>query len=128
MNTSGPRLLRVTQLLICTCTMFPSCKCDKLLSSKRALYDHKQKKHKLEEIDLAKVFECGHCEVSFTKSCNLLRHLRNQNNSSGHYRCFSCPTYFGNFSPLTQHQEQYHSDVSFGGPNINVSDLPDFTT
>ena len=29
---------------------------------------------------------------------------------------------------MTQHQEQYHSDVTFGRPNINVSDLLDFTT
>ena len=108
--------------------MFPCCECDKLLSSKRALNDHKRKKHNFEAIDLAKVFKCGHCEVSFTKSCNLVRHLRNQHNSSGNYRCFSCPTYFGSLSTLTQHQEQYHSDVSLGRPNINVSDLLDFTT
>ena len=108
--------------------MFPCCECDKLLSSKRALNDHKRKKHNFEAIDLAKVFKCGRCEVSFTKSCNLLRHLRNQHNSSGNYRCFSCPTYFGSLSTLTQHQEQYHSDVSLGRPNINVSDLLDFTT
>ena len=29
---------------------------------------------------------------------------------------------------MTQHQEQYHSDVSLGRPKINVSDLLDFTT
>ena len=57
-----------------------------------------------------------------------MRHLRNQHNSSGNYRCFSCPTYFGSLSTLTQHQEQYHSEVSLGRPNINVSDLLDFTT
>ena len=62
------------------------------------------------------------------KSSNLLPHLRNQHNSSGNYRCFSCPTYFGNLSTLTQHQEQYHSDVSLGRLKINVSDLLDFTT
>ena len=108
--------------------MSPCCKCHKLFSSKRALHDHKRKKYNFEAIDLAKVFKCSGCEVSFTKSCNFLRHLRNQHNSSGQYRCFSCPTYFGNLSRLTQHQEQYHSYVSPGGPNINVSDLLDFTT
>ena len=129
LNTSGPRLLRVTQLLIWTCTVFPWCKCDQLLlSSKRALKYHKRKKHNFEAIDVAKVFKCGRCEASFTISCHLLRHLRNQQNSSDNYRCFSCPDYLGNLSKLTQHKEQYHSDVSFGGPNINVSDLLDFTT
>ena len=108
--------------------MFPCCKFDKLLSSKYALNDHKRKKHNFEAIDLVKIFKCGHCEVSFTKSCNLLHHSRNQRNSSGNYRCFSCPTYFGNLSTLTQHQEQNHSDVTLGGPNINVSGLVDFTT
>ena len=108
--------------------MFPCCKCDKLLTSKCALNDHKRKKHNFETIDLAKVFKCGHCKVSFTKSCNLLRHQRIQRNSSGNYQCFSCPTYFGSLSTLIQHQEQYHSDVSLGRPNINVSDLLNFTT
>ena len=106
--------------------MFISCKRDKLLSSKRALIDHKRKKHNFEAVDLAKGFKSGHCEVSSTKSCYLLLHLRNQHNSSGNYRCFSYPTYFGNLSTLTQHQEQYHSDVSLGRPNINVSELLDF--
>ena len=108
--------------------MFPCCQCDKLLSSKCALNDHKRKKHNFEATDLVKIFKCGHCGISFTKSCNLSRHLRYPRNSSGHYRCFSCPTYFGNVSTLTQQQEQNHSDVTLGGPNNNVSDLVDFTT
>ena len=33
-NTLGARPLRVKQLLICNCSMFPCCRCDKLLSSK----------------------------------------------------------------------------------------------
>ena len=127
LNISGRRLLRVTHLLIWTCTMFPCCKCDKLFSSKLALNDHKRKKHNFEVIDLVKVFTCGHCEVSFAKSCNVLRHLKNQGKSSANYQCFSSPTYFGNLWTMTQHQEQYHSDVSLGRPNINVSDLLDFT-
>ena len=81
----------------------------------------------LKRLIWAKFFKCGHCEASFTKTCNLLRHIRNQHNSSGNYGCFSCPTYFGNLSTLTQHQEQYHSDVSLKRPKINVSDLLDFT-
>ena len=51
-------------------------------------------------------------------------HLKYQHKSSGNYRCFSCLTYSGNLSILTQHQK-YHSDVSLG---INVSDLLDFIT
>ena len=108
--------------------MFTFCKCDKLWSSKRALNDHKRKKHNFEAIDPAKVFKCGPCEDSITKFCDILCHLRNQHKLSENYRCFSCPTYFENLSTLTQHQEQYQSDVSLGRPNINVSDLLDFTT
>ena len=127
LNTSGPWLLRATQLLIWTCTMFPCYKCDKLLSSKRALNDHKRKKHNFEAVDLPRVFKCGHFDVSFTKFYNLLGHLRNQHNSLGNSRCFSCPSYCGNLSTSTQ-QEHYHSDLSLGRPNINFSDMLDFPT
>ena len=109
--------------------MFPCSECDKLLGSKRSLQDHKRKKHNFEASDLAKIFKCGHCEVVLlTRSGNLLRHLRNQHNSTGSYRCFSCPTYFGNHPALNQHQELYHSDISFGRASIDVSDLLDFTS
>ena len=102
--------------------------CDKLLSSKRALNDHKRKKHNCQENVSAKIFKCGHCEVSFTKSCNLLRHLRSQHESGSSYRCFSCPTYFGELKSLTDHQEQYHNDISSSTAKVDFSDLLDFTT
>ena len=108
--------------------MFPCDECDKLLSSKRALNDHKRKKHNCQENVSAKIFKCGHCEVFFTKSCNLLRHLRNQHESGSSYRCFSCPTYFGELKALTNHQEQDHNDVSSPNANVDFSDLLDFTT
>ena len=107
--------------------MFPCDECDKLLSSKRALNDHKRKKHNCQENVSAKIFKCGHCEVSFTKSCNLLRHLLSQHESSSNYRCFF-PTYFGWLNALTDHQEQYHNDISSSTANVDFSDLLDFTT
>ena len=97
------------------------------MSSKRALNDHKRKKHKCQENVSAKIFNCGHCKVSFTKSCNLLRHLRSQYESGSSYRCF-CPTYFGELKSLTDHREQYHNDISSSTPNVDSSDLLDFTT
>ena len=108
--------------------MFPCDECDKLLSSKRALNDYKRKKHNCQENVSAKIFKCGHCEVSFTKSCNLLRHLRSQHESGSSYRCFSCPTCFGELKSLTDHQEQYHNDISSSLANVDFSDLLDFTT
>ena len=108
--------------------MFPCNECDKLLSSKRALNDHKRKKHNCQENVSAKVFKCGHCEVFLTKSCKLLRHLRNQHEWGSSYRCFSCPTYFGELKALTDHQEQYHNDISSSNANADFSDLLGFTT
>ena len=108
--------------------MFPCDECDKILRSKRALNDHKRKKHNCQENVSAKIFKCGHYEVSFTKSCNLLHHLRSQHESASSYRCFSCPTYFGELKSLTDHQEQYHNDKSSSTGNVDFSDLLDFTT
>ena len=108
--------------------MFPCDEGDKLLSSKRALNDHKRKKHNCQENVSAKIFKCGHCEVSFTKSCNLLRRLRSQRESGSSYRWFSCPTYFGELKSLTDHQEHYHNDISSSTANVDFSDLLDFTT
>ena len=108
--------------------MFPCDECDKLLSSKRALNDHKRQKHNSQKNVSAQIFKCGHCEVSFTKSWNLLRHLRNRHESGSSYRCFSCPTYFGELKALTDHQQQYHNDISSSNANVDFSDLPDVTT
>ena len=76
----------------------------------------------------AKIFKRGHCQVSFTKSCKLLRHLRNQHESGSRYCCFSCTTYFGELKALTDHQEQDHNDISSSNANVDFSDLLDFTT
>ena len=67
---------------------FPCDECDKLSSSKRALNDHKRNKHNCQENVSAKIFKCGHCEVSFTNSCNLLHGLRRQHKSGSSFRCF----------------------------------------
>ena len=108
--------------------MFPCDQCDKFLSSKRALNDHKWKKHNCQENVSAKIFKRVHREVSFTKSCNLLRHLRSQHESGSSYRCFSCPTYFRELKSLTDNQEQYQNDISSSTANVDFSDLRDFTT
>ena len=108
--------------------IFPCDECDKLFSSKRALNDYKRKKHNCQQNVSAKVFKCAHCDVSLTKSCKLLRHLRNQHESGSSYRCFSRPTYFGVLKALTDHQEQYHNDISSSNANVDFSDLLDFTT
>ena len=107
--------------------IFPWDEYDKLLSSKRAFSDHKRKKHNCQKNVSAKIFKCGHCQFSFTKSCKLLRHLRNHHKSGSSYRCFSCPTYFGELKALTDHQEQDHNDIS-SNANVDFPDLLDFTT
>ena len=98
-----------------------------IIELKTFLNDHKRKKHNCQENVSAKIFKSGHCEVSFTKSCNLLRHLSNQHASGSNYRCFCCPTYFGELKALTDHQEQYHNDIS-SDEKVDFSDLLDFTT
>ena len=108
--------------------IFPCDECDKLLSSRRALNDHRRKKHNCQDNLPAKIFRCGLCEVSFAKSCNLLRHLKSQHESGSSYRCFSCLTYFGEFEALIDHEEQYHHDISSSTANVDFSDLLDFTT
>ena len=122
----GPRLFQVLSPRLPK--MFPCDECDNLLSSKGAFNDHKRKKHNSQENVSAKIFKCGHCEISFTKSCILLRHLKSQHESGSSYRCFSCPTYFGQFKAMTDHQEQYQNDLSSSTAIVDFSDLLDFTT
>ena len=62
-------------------TMWPGSECDKMLRSKRSLNHHLRKKHNVENKN-ARDYQCGHCEISFTRSCNLLRHLRSQHQST----------------------------------------------
>ena len=77
----------------------------------------------------AKVYQCGHCEISFTRSCNLLRHLRSQHQSTKSYPCFSCPTNFGSLASLRDHQELNHSKLPLTSVSFNnICDLIDFST
>ena len=97
------------------------------LQSKRSLKDHLRKNHNVENND--KVYQCGHCDISFTRSCNLLRHLRSQHLSLKSDRCFSCPTYFRSPAPLGDHQELHHSSLPSTSVSFNnVCDLIDFST
>ena len=77
----------------------------------------------------AKIYQCGLYEISFTRSCNLLRHMRSQHYLTNSFCFFFCPAYFGPLASLAGHQELHHSDlpctfVSFN----NVRDLIDFST
>ena len=87
-----------------------------------------EKKHNVDNKN-AKVYQCGHCEISFTRSCNLLRHLRSQHQSTNSFRCFSCPNYFGSLASLSDHQELHHSKLPSTSVSFNnVCDLIDFST
>ena len=110
--------------------MWPCSECDKLLRSKRTLNDHFRKKHNVEN-KKAEVYQCGYCEISSTRSCNLLRHLRSQYQSTNSDRCFSCPTYFRfrSLASLSDHQELHHSKLPSTSVSFNnVCDLIDLST
>ena len=107
--------------------MWPCSECDKLLRSRRSLNDHLRKKHNVENKN-AKVYQYGHCETSFARSCNLLRHLRSQHQSTNSFRYLFCPTYFGSLASLSDHQELHHSKLpSFSVSFNNVCDLINFS-
>ena len=55
-------------------------------------------------------------------------HLRNLHESGSSYRCFSCPTYFGELKAMTDDQGQYHNDISSSDANVDFSDLLDLIT
>ena len=108
-------------------TMWPCSECDKLLRSKRS-FQTICEKNKVENKN-DKFYQCGHCEMSFTRSCNLLRHLRSQHQSTNSFRCFSCPTYFGSLASLSDHQELHHSNLPSTSVSFNnVCVLIDFST
>ena len=108
--------------------MFSCTECDKLLPSKRALNDHRRKKHQSGTNSAIKTFLCGDCDSWFTTTSNLLRHIRNQHDSSNPYRCFSCPTYFGKRSAWIDHNEVFHTEKIVNTNALAVSDLLDFST
>ena len=108
--------------------MSPCSEYDKQLRSKRSLNDHFRKKHNVEN-KKAKSYQCGHCEISFTRSCNLLRLLGSQHQSTNSYRCFSCQTYLGSLASLSDHQELHHSKLPSTSVSFNnVCHLIDFST
>lgn len=102
--------------------------CDKLFGSERALKDHMRKKHDRKINSNAKVFRCGECDTCFTISSNLLRHIRNKHNSSNSYRCFSCPTYFGNQGALGDHNKVFHAEATAPTTIDDVSSVLEFST
>ena len=80
-----------------------------------------KKKHQNGTIFAVKTFLCGDCDSWFPTTSNLLRHNRNQHDSSNPYRCFSCPTYF-------HHNEVFHTEEIVNTNVLAVSDLLDFST
>ena len=87
-----------------------------------------EKKHNVENKN-AKVYQCGNCEISFKRSCNLLRHLRSQHQSTNSFCCFSCPTYFGSLASSSDQQELHLSKLPSTSVSFNnVCDLIDFST
>ena len=108
--------------------LFPCIECGKLLSSKRALNDHKRKKHNCQENVSARFLKFAQGEVFFSKSCNLLHHLSNQHEAGCGYLCFFCPTHFEVLKSLKNHQEQYHNEISSSTVNVDFTDLLAFTT
>ena len=82
--------------------------CGNLFKTQRFLNNHLRTKHQQNIIKTAIFFQCGECAVQFTKSCNLIRHLRNQHESSNVHRCFFCPLLFAIEKTLHDHELAEH--------------------
>ena len=95
--------------------------------SQRALTNHIKTKH-FDGSRNAKVFQCGHCSVGFTQVKNLLRHLRSQHHLNGHYRCSSCPTFFGCSTSLNDHENDHEMAISSRPRVAEESSVVEFTT
>ena len=82
--------------------------CGKTFTSQRFLGNHLKTKHNQNTIEKSLLFRCGECETEFNRTCNLLRHLRDQHGSASSHRCFHCPKYFAFASSLEIHERTDH--------------------
>ena len=60
--------------------------CGKMFKTQGFLNNHLRIKHQLDIIKTAASFHCGECGAQFTKSKNLVRHLRSQPQSANPHR------------------------------------------
>ena len=82
--------------------------CGNLFKTQRFLNNHLRTKHQQNIIKTAIFFQCGECAAQLTESCNLIRHLRNQHESSNVHRCFFCPLIFAMEKTLHDHELTEH--------------------
>ena len=82
--------------------------CGNLFKTQHFLNNQLRTKHQQNIIKTAIFFQCGECAAQFTKNCNLIRHLRNQHESSNVHRCFSCTLFFAMEKTLHGHELAEH--------------------
>ena len=71
------------------------------------MIEHTQNEHNI--VENVNRFFCGHCEQSFTRANNLVRHLKNIHNYERSFRCRGCNTFYGNESELNSHIVSEHA-------------------
>ena len=86
--------------------------CQKVFTSKRALFQHIRRKHNKETTFHLRNFVCGHCNQNLSSSFNLIRHIRNIHNLTGNFKCLSCFVVFGCADLLGSHEKQIHLQAS----------------
>ena len=74
--------------------------CGKIFKTQCFLNDHLRIKHQHHIFKTVASFHCGESGAQFTKSKNLVRHLRSQHQSANPHRCLFCPQIFATENPL----------------------------
>ena len=90
--------------------------CGKMFKTQGFLNNRLRNKHQLNIIKTAASFHCGECGAQFSKSENLVRHLRSQHQSANPHRCYFCPQFFAMENSLNDHEQK---DLG-----LNVENVP----
>ena len=88
----------------------------KMFKTQGFLNNDLRNKRQLNIIKTAASFHCGECGAQFTKSKNLVRHLRSQYQSANPQRCYFCPQFFPMENSLNDHEQK--------DPGLNVKNVP----
>ena len=88
--------------------MFSSEICGEIFKTQRFLNKHLRTKHQQKIFRTVTSFQYGGRAAQFTKSCNLLQHLRNQHESSNVHMYFFCPQFFAMEKTLHDHELAEH--------------------
>ena len=78
-------------------------------SKQRFLNNHLRTEHQQNIMKITISSQCAECAAQFNERCNLIRHLRNQHESSNVLRCFFCPLLFAMEKTLHDYELAEHA-------------------